>query len=199
MDKLLKSLALFPERPHLVGAYALGKAQRILALIRAAGFDRPVYLHGALQRLTDHYVAAGIDLGALRPVKGVDRKALAGEIVLCPPGSLSDRWAQRFGDAVTAFASGWMRVRARARQRGVELPLVVSDHADWEDLCTTLVETGASSVWVTHGQEDALCHWATLRGVNCRPLRLLGYGDEDEGDEDESEAAPAQALDGEEG
>jgi putative mRNA 3-end processing factor len=180
VDKLLQSLSLFPERPHLVGAYALGKAQRMLALVRRAGFDRPIYLHGALQRLTDHYVASGMDLGELRPVKEVDRKSLAGEIVLCPPGSLSDRWAQRFGDAVTAFASGWMRVRARARQRGVELPLVVSDHSDWEDLCTTLVETGAESVWVTHGQEDALCHWAVTHGIECRPLHLLGYGDEDE-------------------
>jgi putative mRNA 3-end processing factor len=180
VDKLLQSLALFPERPHLVGAYALGKAQRVLALLRRAGYDRPVYLHGALARLTEHYVAAGVDFGALRPVKGVDRKALAGEIVLCPPGSLSDRWAQRFGDAVTAFASGWMRVRARARQRGVELPLVVSDHADWEDLCTTIVETGAETVWVTHGQEEALCHWAATRGIVARPLHLLGYGDEEE-------------------
>lgn len=181
VEKLLESLALFPDRPHLLGAYALGKAQRMLAMIRQAGHERPIYLHGALQRLTEHYIAAGLDFGELRPVKGVDRKEVAGEIILCPPGSLSDRWAQRFGDSVTAFASGWMRVRARARQRGVELPLVVSDHSDWEDLCTTLVETGAGTVWVTHGQEDALCHWATTRGIDCRPLHLLGYGEEDEG------------------
>ena len=181
---LLQSVQLFGERPHLVGAYSLGKAQRVLALIRRGGYDRPVYLHGALQRLTEHYVAMGQDFGALLPVKDVDRKTLGGEIVMCPPASLSDRWAQRFGDAVTAFASGWMRVRARARQRGVELPLVISDHADWEDLCTTLVETGASSVWVTHGQEDALCHWAKTQGIDAKPLHLLGYGDGDDGEAD---------------
>ncbi len=181
---LLQSVDLFPDRPHLVGAYALGKAQRVLALIRAAGYDRPVYLHGALERLTAHYVSEGQDFGTLLPVRDVDRKSLAGEIVLCPPGSLNDRWAQRFGDAVTAFASGWMRVRARARQRGVELPLVISDHADWEDLCTTIVETGAEQVWVTHGQEDALCHWARTKGIDCRPLHLLGYGDGDDGPEE---------------
>lgn len=178
---LLQSVALFAERPHIVGAYALGKAQRVLALIRAAGYDRPIYLHGAMEALTAHYSASGQDFGPLLPVKGVDRKALAGEIILCPPGSLADRWAQKFGDSVTAFASGWMRVRARARQRGVELPLVISDHADWEDLCTTIVETGAEQVWVTHGQEDALCHWARTKGIDCRPLHLLGYGDEDDG------------------
>ncbi|WP_420391819.1 ligase-associated DNA damage response exonuclease [Acuticoccus sp.] len=186
---LLESLALFPERPHLVGAYALGKAQRVLALLRAAGYDRPIYLHGALERLTRHYAEAGLPLGELVPVRDVDRKALAGEVVLCPPASLSDRWAQRFGDAVTAFASGWMRVRARARQRGVELPLVISDHADWEDLCTTVVETGASQVWVTHGQEDALCHWARTQGIDARPLHLIGYGEEDD-----AETLPADAA-----
>ena len=181
---LLQSLRLFADRPHLVGAYALGKAQRVMRLVREAGYDAPIYLHGALARLTEHYAASGIDLGELRPVAGVDRKTLGGAIVMCPPGSLADRWAQKFGDAVTAFASGWMRVRARARQRGVELPLVISDHADWEDLCLTVVETGASSVWVTHGQEDALCHWATGQGIDCRPLHMLGYGDGDDGEAD---------------
>ncbi len=187
--KLVESTRLFPERPHLVGAYALGKAQRVMALIREAGHTRPIYLHGAMQRLTDHYVASGQDFGELVPVKDVDRKTLGGEIVMCPPSALADRWAQRFGDAVTSFASGWMRVRARARQRGVELPLVISDHGDWEDLCTTIVETGASQVWVTHGQEDALCHWARLQGIDARPLHLLGYGDE------EDENAPALVED----
>ncbi|HUZ67408.1 MAG TPA: DNA ligase-associated DEXH box helicase, partial [Beijerinckiaceae bacterium] len=87
----------------------------------------------------------------------------------------------------TAFASGWMRVRARARQRGVELPLVISDHADWDGLCATIRETGCEEVWVTHGAEDALVYWAQREGLRARPLHMLGYGEE----EDESPAAPA--------
>ena len=79
-------------------------------------------------------------------------------------------------------ASGWMRVRARARQRGVELPLVISDHADWDGLTATINATGAGEIWVTHGQEDALVHWCTAKGLVARPLDLVGYGDEDEGD-----------------
>ncbi|MBJ3777733.1 ligase-associated DNA damage response exonuclease [Acuticoccus mangrovi] len=192
--KLLDSLSLFPDRPHLVGAYALGKAQRVIALLRAAGHHAPIYLHGALQRLTDHYVEAGVDLGRLEPVKEVEPKTLGGSITLCPPSALADRWSRRFGDPVTGFASGWMRVRARARQRGVELPLVISDHADWEDLCTTIVETGAEAVWVTHGQEDALVHWATQAGIDARPLRLLGYGDGDDGEADLIEPSPDEAA-----
>lgn len=191
IDRLLASRALFPDRPHLVGAYALGKAQRVIATIRKAGYDRPIYLHGALERLCAFYAARGIPLGELRAARGLKAKDLAGEIVVAPPGSMADLWSRRLGDPVTAFASGWMRVRARARQRGVELPLVISDHADWEDLCTTIAETGAGEVWVTHGAEEALVHWCRARGLDARPLHMLGYGDEGEPEpEPEPDAAP---------
>jgi putative mRNA 3-end processing factor len=75
-----------------------------------------------------------------------------------------------------------MRIRARARQAAIELPLVISDHADWTQLCETIAEVGCREVWVTHGQEDALVHWAQRRGLRARPLSLLGYGDENEAD-----------------
>ena len=181
--KLLNSVALFPERGHLVGAYSLGKAQRVIALIRAAGYDQPIYLHGAMESITRYYVSRGIDLGELRAVRDAKKAELAGAIALCPPSSLQDRWTRRFPDPVSAFASGWMRVRARARQRGVELPLVISDHADWDGLTATIAATGASQIWVTHGAEEALVHWCTLRGLAARPLGMVGYGDEDETDD----------------
>jgi putative mRNA 3-end processing factor len=179
--KLLRSVALFPERAHLVGAYALGKAQRVIALLRAAGHDRPIYLHGALESIT-RYFARSIDLGPLRPVRDATKAELAGALALAPPSALQDLWSRRFPDPVTAFASGWMRVRARARQRGVELPLVISDHADWDGLTATIAATGAGEIWITHGAEDALAHWCETRGLAARPLRLVGYGDEDETD-----------------
>src|SRR6187399_2008107 len=178
--KLLHSVALFPERAHLVGAYTLGKAQRVLALIRKAGYDKPIYLHGALENITRYYESRGIALGDLRSVRGAGKAELAGAIALCPPSALKELWSRRFPDPVTSFASGWMRVRARARQRGVELPLVISDHADWDGLTATIAATGAGEIWVTHGQEDALVHWCKTKGLAARPLDLVGYGDEDE-------------------
>ncbi|KPF98893.1 MBL fold metallo-hydrolase [Rhodopseudomonas sp. AAP120] len=178
--KLLNSVALFPERAHLVGAYSLGKAQRVIALIREAGYDAPIYLHSAMEKITHYYAEKGVPLGELRPVKGVKKAELAGTITLAPPSATSDLWTRRFPDPLTAFASGWMRVRARARQRGVELPLVISDHADWDGLTATIAATGAGEVWVTHGQEDALVHWCQSKGLAARPLDLVGYGDEDE-------------------
>jgi putative mRNA 3-end processing factor len=180
VKKLLASVSLFPERAHLVGAYSLGKAQRVIAVIREAGYDAPIYLHGAMEKITDYYVSRGIALGQLRSVRGVKKADLAGTITIAPPSATSDIWTRRFPDPVTAFASGWMRVRARARQGGIELPLVISDHADWDGLTATIAATGAGEIWVTHGQEDALVHWCKSRGLAARPLDLVGYGDEEE-------------------
>jgi putative mRNA 3-end processing factor len=180
IGKLLRSVALFPERAHLIGAYSLGKAQRVIALIRAAGYDAPIYLHGALETITRYYESRGIALGALRAVREAKKAELAGAIALCPPSALNEVWSRRFPDPVTSFASGWMRVRARARQRGVELPLVISDHADWDGLTATVAATGAGEIWVTHGQEDALVHWSMTQGLKARPLDIVGYGDEED-------------------
>ncbi|MGY3547643.1 putative mRNA 3-end processing factor [Bradyrhizobium sp. USDA 4472] len=191
VKKLLASVALFPERAHLVGAYSLGKAQRVIALLRQAGYDAPIYLHGAMETITHYYQGRGIDLGELRPAMGVKKAALAGTITLAPPSATSDVWTRRFPDPVTAFASGWMRVRARARQRGIELPLVISDHADWDGLTATIAATGAGEIWVTHGQEDALVHWCKSRGLRARPLDLVGYGEEEEGEPPPTKEAEA--------
>ena len=180
IEKLLRSVALFPERAHLVGAYSLGKAQRVIALLRKAGYVAPIYLHGAMERITRYYESRGIAVGELREVRGATKQNLAGTITICPPSALNDLWTRRFPDPLAAFASGWMRVRARARQQGVSLPLVISDHADWDGLTATIAATGAGEIWVTHGQEDALVHWCTQRGLKARPLDIVGYGDEDE-------------------
>jgi len=180
--RLLKSVAQFPERTHLVGAYALGKAQRVMRLLRDAGYDKPLHIHGALATISDYYRSRGIDLGRLEPATvGTGSKAdFAGAIVVGPPSAFQDRWARRFPDPLSCFASGWMRIRQRARQGGVELPLIISDHSDWDELTATIRDTGASEVWVTHGREEALVRWCELEGIAARPLHLVGY--EDEGD-----------------
>lgn len=192
--KLIASARLFPERSHVVGAYSLGKAQRMMALLRAGGYDAPLYIHGALAGISAYYQSRGIALGDLRPVTGAAKSELAGAMVIAPPSALTDVWTRKFPDCNTVFASGWMRVRARARQRGIELPLVVSDHADWDGLTKAVTETQCHELWVTHGSEDALVHWARTRGLNARPLHMVGYAEEDEGAEPEPAAAPSETL-----
>jgi len=180
IGRLLGSLREFPDRTHLIGAYALGKAQRLIALLRGMGYDRPIWLHGAIGGMCDLYRRLGIELGALRLVRDAPTR-LAGELVLCPPGALKDRWTRRLSDPLIAYASGFMRVRARARQRGVELPLVISDHCDWPELVATIRETGAEEIWVTHGREEAIVHQVNRMGMRARALALSGFEEEEEG------------------
>ncbi len=178
IGKLLDSVRNQPDRCHLVGVYALGKCQRVIALLRQAGYDRPIWLHGALVSLCELYHRQGIGLGALKPVTAANKHDLAGAIVLSPPSATADRWARDLPDPVIAAASGWLRVRQRARQRGVELPMVISDHADWDELTATLDDVAAPRVWVTHGREDALVFHARSRGLDAEALSLIGF-DED--------------------
>jgi putative mRNA 3-end processing factor len=174
--KLLDSLRIFPERTHLVGCYALGKTQRLIAVLRQLGYDDPIYLHGALIPVCATYERLGVPLGDLREATKAAPGETAGKIVLAPPSALADRWSRRLSDPLTALASGWMRVRQRAKAKGIELPLVISDHADWPELLQTLDDVGAPEIWVTHGAEEALIHAASARGFRARALRL-GYGE----------------------
>ena len=180
IDRLLEALARNPDRCVLVGAYALGKAQRVIAELRLRGHDAPIYIHGALERLCALYEAHGVALGELRPATGLKPAELRGAIVMAPPSALNDRWSRRLPDPITAMASGWMRVRQRARQKNVELPLIVSDHADWDELTTTVRELAPAELWVTHGREEALVHWCMTRQIKARALALVGYEDEDD-------------------
>jgi putative mRNA 3-end processing factor len=179
IGKLLRSLETFPERTHLVGVYALGKCQRVIKLLRAAGWDKRIWLHGGLQSMCTLYQQNGVDLGDIALVSDAILETFKGAIVLCPPSAISDRWTRRFNEPIPAMASGWMGVRARARQRSAELPLIISDHADWPELTMTLKDVGAPTVWVTHGREEALVHYARSIGIEAEALHLAGREEEE--------------------
>ena len=180
IGKVLTARAAQPDRAILIGAYALGKAQRVIAELRRAGYAEPIWLHGAMDSMCRLYRDHGVELGELRAVAGVKRSALAGAIVLCPPSALTDRWARAMPDPLLAMASGWMRVRQRVRQRGIDLPLVISDHADWDELTATITEVNPAETWITHGREDALLRWCTLNQRRARALALAGFEDDSE-------------------
>lgn len=181
IGKLLKYIRENPESCLLVGAYALGKAQRVIAELRAAGHHDTIWLHGAMEAMCRLYEEHDVPLGDLRLVSDAPSKeAMRGSIVIAPPAALADRWSRRLPDPITAMASGWMRVRGRARQRGVELPLVISDHADWNELTQTIGDVNPHETWITHGREEALLRWCALNQRRARALALVGYEDEDD-------------------
>ena len=177
--KLTGSLQANPESDHFVGAYSLGKAQRLIAILRQIGHDDEILLHGSMETLCAYYQSKGIDLGALANLmEAGPRRAEKGSIVIGPPSAIGTSWVNRMKSPIFAYASGWMRIRQRAKRAGVELPLIISDHCDWPELQQTIRETGAGEIWVTHGNEDGLVRWCGLQGIQAKPLRLVGYSDE---------------------
>jgi putative mRNA 3-end processing factor len=151
-------------RASVLFCYALGKAQRILAAL-AALTDRPVWVHGTVEPLTECYRRAGIRMLPTRLVSETVRgQSFAGELILAPPSAGGSTWMRRFGPASTAFASGWMRVRGTRRRRGFDRGFEISDHADWPDLLRTIEETGAERVLTTHGYADALARYLREQG-----------------------------------
>jgi putative mRNA 3-end processing factor len=159
-------------------AYALGKAQRLLAEL-AALTDRRVLLHGAMAVPVGIYRDAGVRLlpteAVLEQARGVD---FAGELVLAPPSAAGSPWMRRFKRPTTGFASGWMRLRGNRRRNNYDRGFVVSDHADWPSLLRTIEDTGAARVLATHGNTDAIVHYLGERGVAAETLRTE-FGGED--------------------
>lgn len=170
--KLITSREIFPDRAHLVHAYSIGKAQRVIALLRQEGYDRPIHVHKAIAAATPIYEDEGVALGPLEtlPETLPHADALNGEIVLSPPGGATDALV----DPLTSFASGWMRIKSAAKARGGSLPLILSDHADWDELVGTVADVEAQEIWITHGREDVLAeHLERTHGVKARALRDL--------------------------
>ena len=168
-------------RPSLLFCYAFGKAQRLLAELKAIGVDEEVLLHGAVETVTRHYRDAEVAMTPSRPVSEIPRnEPLAGRLVLAPPSAHRSSWMRRFKHPQTAFASGWMAVRGARRRRGYERGFVLSDHADWPGLIRTVKQSGAQKVYVTHGQSDVLARYLReTEGIDAEPLDTLFEGESD--------------------
>jgi putative mRNA 3-end processing factor len=153
-------------RTSLLFAYALGKAQRILAGIDAG--IGPIYTHGAVENLNAIYSQAGV---ALAPTTHAGEAAVPpGALVIAPPSAMGTPWARRFGDASRALASGWMRIRGTRRRRALDRGFVLSDHADWPALNQAIAATGAERILVTHGFRGPMVRWLTERGYQAEAV-----------------------------
>jgi putative mRNA 3-end processing factor len=165
-------------RPAVLFGYALGKAQRLLAELHAVGFDRPVYVHGALLPLVEAYRASGVTLPpVIRATEIARGTSFAGDLVVAPVSARGSTWMRRFRDHGAAFASGWMRIRGARRRRGYDRGFALSDHADWDDLVRTVSETEAARVFVTHGYTEALSKFLGERGYETTAWRTQYEGE----------------------
>jgi putative mRNA 3-end processing factor len=180
----------------LIFAYALGKAQRLIAGVDAS--IGPILVHGALVPLNDAYRAAGIALPKTEHATVSDGAGREQALLVAPPSAASSSWLRRFDPVAPAFASGWMRVRGIRRRRvNVDRGFVLSDHADWDGLLAAIAATGADRVWATHGYTRPLVRWLRGNGIDAQPIDTR-FGGEDTDEEDvrgvnvnDGEAGPA--------
>lgn len=166
-------------KASLLFCYALGKAQRLLAEL-ARLTDRPVFAHGAVESFCEVYRAEGVKLLETRAV--AEEKSFAGELVLAPITARGSPWMKRFRAFESAFASGLMRIRGTRRRRGFDRGFVLSDHADWPSLLSTIRGTGAARVFATHGHRDALVRVLRESGAEASPIGAAAAALDPEGD-----------------
>lgn len=184
-------------RASVLFAYALGKAQRILAGLAPLqdAWPGPIFVHGAIDRIDQAYAAAGVALPTTRKVAdapaGTDWSQA---LVLAPPSARGSRWLTRFDPVATAFASGWMALRGPRRRANLDRGFTLSDHADWPALNEAIAAAGAGDVWVTHGYRDELVRWLTERGQPARALETRYEGEAGAAPADEPDPADASVT-----
>ncbi len=187
-------------RVSVLFAYALGKAQRVMA-----GVDPsigPIYVHGAVEKFLPLYGAAGVELPhAERATLDNARDARGKALIIAPPSAAMSPWLKKFGPASLAFASGWMAIRGTRRRRALDRGFILSDHVDWSDLNTAVAATGAERVGLTHGYVSAGTRWFRERGLDAFALSTRYEGElEDEPTSPEVAAEEVtQAVDNAEG
>ncbi len=170
-------------RASVLYAYALGKAQRVIAHVDAS--IGPIVCHGAVEAINAIYRQAGVGLPPTRLVgdlspgnPGDAKRVFAGALIVAPPSAMASAWLKRFGDYSDSLASGWMQVRGNRRRRGLDRGFALSDHADWLGLLAAIEATGAERVLATHGTVGPLTRYLREQGFDAKILPTP-YGEEE--------------------
>ncbi len=168
-------------KASILGAYSLGKAQRLLSMVDPA--IAPILTHGAVENTNEVLRNQGYTLpNTIHVTPELNVKDHPGALVIAPPSALGSQWARRFGVASTAFASGWMRLRGVRRRRAADRGFVISDHADWDGLMHAVKETEAENIYATHGYTEIFARWLNSAGYNAQVVPTEFGGDDDEAD-----------------
>ena len=163
-------------KTSILGAYALGKAQRLLTTVNPD--IGPILTHGAIEKTNDVLRTQGISLPKTTyATADVTAKTHPGSLVLATPSALGTTWTKRFGPSSTAFASGWMALRGVRRRRAADRGFIVSDHADWDGLNDAIKATGATKIFATHGYTTTFQRWLSEQGYDAHIVSTDYHGE----------------------
>lgn len=162
-------------RPSVISAYSLGKAQRVIQNVdHSIG---PVLTHGAVENINKIFRNNGIKLKKSEKLYKHEKDILNKSLIVCPPGAVDSIWMRNIKNHKFAFASGWMALRGARRRRNTEKGFVLSDHADWNSLNKAIKLTQASKVFVTHGYTEVFSKWLNENGIESKVLKTLYEGE----------------------
>lgn len=166
----------------VIAGYALGKMQRLISNLVPVGgalADAPVFAHGAVFNVNERLREAGFPLPFIPYAGAADKASLRNSLIFAPPMATQSSWLKRFEPYSLGYCSGWMAIRGAKNRRAVDRGFVLSDHADWNDLNSTVAGTGADNVFVTHGYTDVFAKWLNEKGFHAAEVKTM-YGDEHE-------------------
>jgi putative mRNA 3-end processing factor len=149
----------------VIGAYSLGKAQRLLKLLHSD--EERVLVHSSIQHINHVLRFSGYDIPETETyIQSMKRDELEGALIIVPPASLGAESFAMLEPYENAFASGWMAVRGSRRWQSIDAGFGMSDHADWNDLNEAVLMSGAEKVFVTHGFTEVFAKWLREKGID---------------------------------
>ena len=147
----------------LLGAYALGKAQRLISLITENCPDRKVLIHFGILPINKLYEKFGFKPGVYEPYnRKLMKQPGMGYVYIVPPMTFDSYF--RAKGVMRAFASGWKQL-----QRHNDFELLISDHVDWNDILKMIGMVKPREIWTIHGDGKHLKQYFENR----LPIKIL--------------------------
>jgi len=161
-------------RASVLSVYSLGKAQRVMHVLRG---QVRFWVHSAIDGLNRAYAAAGLDVPEYESIR---KEGLfdVPTLILSAPAAIKGLRLETKGVS-TAMASGWMGIRGYRKRSGFDRGFVLSDHADWAGLNQAVLGSGAERIDATHGYSELFARYWRERGKDARVLKTDFEGDGD--------------------
>jgi len=172
-NSISKWITNSPEKTSLLFCYSLGKAQRLLNEISQTSFKGNIYSHGSIYKMNNCYKRLGIDIKDTIKIENKNMiDELKGSLILLPPSLSKSFYLKNFKNIQTAFASGWMSIRALRKRSGYDKGFVISDHADWDGILEVVKKSEAKNIFFHHGDSEAISKYLVEKGS----INVLFFG-----------------------
>ena len=128
----------------LLGAYGLGKSQRLINLINAHAPQKKLLIHHRIMPINAIYEKLGYSPGKYELYSRRLMKEQKEYVYIVPPFTF-DSYINAKG-VKRLFASGWDKLQVNKNDT-----LFISDHVDWNDILQAVEHVEPKQLWTLHG------------------------------------------------